>query len=64
MTVWGRIMIGEEVIYERRAPNIGIWWYWFDHLLDKNPELKREWEESIRKTRERTMKHPEQLLRR
>jgi len=45
--------LNEEVIYERRAPNPGLWWHWFDHLLKKSPDLKRRWEESLRKHRER-----------
>jgi len=53
MTVWGRIVLNDEVVYERRAPNPGLWWYGFDHLLKKSPDLKRRWEESLRKHRER-----------
>ena len=53
MTVWGRIMLNEEVVYERRAPNPGLWWYDFDRLLEKNPDLKQRWEESLRKHLER-----------
>jgi len=53
MTVWGRIVLNDEVVYERRAPNPGLWWYGFDRLLEKNPGLKRRWEEACQITRER-----------
>ena len=51
-TVWGRVTLQDEVIYERRAANAGLFWYGFDRLLEKNPDLKRRWEENFRKIRE------------
>ena len=53
MAVWGRITVGDEVIYERRAPNQGIWWYWFNRLLENDLELRQCWEEACQRNREK-----------
>jgi len=51
-SVWGRVTLQDEVIYERRAANAGLFWYWFDRFLEKHPELKQRWEENLQRHRE------------
>ena len=62
MTVWGRITLQGEVVYERRAPNAGVWWYWFDHLMEKDPLIKQQWNKACRRIRERSPKRVVSLM--